>query len=491
MPSVSGKTILLVEDEAIIALSTSMTLKKFGFAVIVAPSGEKAVSAADEHPEICLILMDINLGKGMDGTEAARIILRKRELPIVFHSSHTEPEVVEKTEGISSYGYIVKNSGETVLHASIKMAFRLWASKEKFRGAFENVAAGMALTATDGSLLKVNEAFCSMLGYRRDELQSQTFSALTHPDDKALSMDRMNALLHGDENQARFTKRYIHKDGHSIWADVSAVLLHESSGASRHFITHVQDVTERREHLEYLNQFRNIISSTADGIALLDKNYRYRIVNKAYESFSGKKAHELIGLSVGEYLGEEFFTSQAKPHFDRCLAGEAVRYEAWVDYPTLGRRCVQVSYFPYYGEGQTVQGIVANTRDISGERIMAERLRDSMEQYDLLLRSAPVAILVMQDGRYVYCNPYGARLLGYETPDELIGRPVLDTIAEESREAVRNRVARLSEGGENPPFTMMLMRRDGSKIKSESRSIAIVYGQKPGILIIGREIGER
>lgn len=488
MASGRPKTILLVEDEAIIALSVSMTLKKFGFAVLVATNGEKAVEAADEHPEIGLILMDINLGKGMDGTEAARVILGKHALPIVFHSSHTEPDVVEKTEGISSFGYIVKNSGETVLLASIKMAFRLWASEEKFRSAFENVATGMVLTATDGRFIQANGAFCAMLGYGSDELQAADFSSLTHPDDKALSLERMKCLLEGQAERTRFSKRYIHKDGHAVWADLSAVLLRDEAGAPQHFITHVQDISERREHVEYLNQFRNIISSTADGIALLDRDYRYRIVNKAYETFSGRKAESLIGLSVSEYLGEEFFLSQAKPHFDRCLAGEAVRYEAWVTYPTLGRRYVQVSYFPYYGEGQAVEGIVANTRDISAERLMEERLRDSMEQYDLLLRSAPVAILVMQEGRYVYCNPYGAHLLGYAAPDELVGTSVLASIAEESRSAIAPRIVKVYSGQENPPVTMVLLRRDGSTIRSESRSIPIIYDQKPAALIIGREL---
>jgi CheY-like chemotaxis protein len=70
------KTILLVEDEAIIGLSVTMTLKQSGFAVILAMSGEKAVEVVDNHPEIGLVLMDINLGKGMNGTEAARLILQ-------------------------------------------------------------------------------------------------------------------------------------------------------------------------------------------------------------------------------------------------------------------------------------------------------------------------------------------------------------------------------------------------------------------------------
>src|SRR6056297_999089 len=127
------KKILLVEDEAIIAISESQMLQKHGFEVVTAYKGEGAIEIIDELPDISLILMDIDLGKGIDGTEAAQRILEKKDLPVVFLSSHTEAEVVEKTEGITSYGYIVKNSGETVMLASIRMAFRLFESRLKDR----------------------------------------------------------------------------------------------------------------------------------------------------------------------------------------------------------------------------------------------------------------------------------------------------------------------------------------------------------------------
>ena len=111
----------------------------------MARSGEQAVELVRGGPEIDLVLMDIDLGAGMDGTEAARLILGLRDLPLVFLSSHTEPLVVERTEGLTSYGYIVKNSGETVLLASIKMAFRLFQARaelrdreEHYRSLFEN-----------------------------------------------------------------------------------------------------------------------------------------------------------------------------------------------------------------------------------------------------------------------------------------------------------------------------------------------------------------
>jgi DNA-binding NarL/FixJ family response regulator len=59
--------------------------------------------------------MDIDLGKGMDGTQAAEIILQDHDIPLVFLSNHTEMEIVKKTDNITSYGYVIKSTGESVL----------------------------------------------------------------------------------------------------------------------------------------------------------------------------------------------------------------------------------------------------------------------------------------------------------------------------------------------------------------------------------------
>ena len=123
------KTILLVEDEVILALAQKKVLDKYGYATIIVNSGEKAVETVTSNHGIDLILMDIDLGNGIDGTEAAALILKNFDVPVVFCSSHTEPEIVEKTEKITSYGYVVKSSSNTVMDASIKMAFRLFEAK--------------------------------------------------------------------------------------------------------------------------------------------------------------------------------------------------------------------------------------------------------------------------------------------------------------------------------------------------------------------------
>jgi PAS domain S-box-containing protein len=133
LPDASTNHLLLVEDEALIAMGEKLVLERLGYRVTIAATGEQAVSTVERDASVRLVLMDVDLGRGMDGTEAAARILALRDVPVVFLSSHTEPEVVSKTEAVTSYGYVVKESGPTVLDASIKMAFRLHEARARER----------------------------------------------------------------------------------------------------------------------------------------------------------------------------------------------------------------------------------------------------------------------------------------------------------------------------------------------------------------------
>ena len=114
-------TILLVEDEPIVRLAKKRKLERFGYAVATADDGLSAVSMAETLPRVDLILMDIDLGSGIDGTEAAKRILQIKTLPIVFHTSHSEREMVDRVRTLPA----TATSSATVaivLQSSIEMA---------------------------------------------------------------------------------------------------------------------------------------------------------------------------------------------------------------------------------------------------------------------------------------------------------------------------------------------------------------------------------
>ena len=168
--------ILLVEDEAMIAMSEQMELELYGYQVVVAGTGEEAVEICGTDPEIDLILMDIDLGAGMSGPETATQILKAHQVPVVFLSSHTDRQVVALTEKISSYGYVVKNLGITVLDASIKMALRLFQAnvrleceKEHLQTTLNSIGEAVITTDTAGRITRINPIALNLTGWSLDD----------------------------------------------------------------------------------------------------------------------------------------------------------------------------------------------------------------------------------------------------------------------------------------------------------------------------------
>lgn len=126
MENKTKHTLLLVEDDTLTAKYEAAVLSKHNFNVITAYDGEMALELLNEETAVDLILMDIGLGGKIDGVRLAEIILSRADLPIVFLTGLSDRDIIEKTKNIASYGYILKNTDENVLVASIDMALKLY-----------------------------------------------------------------------------------------------------------------------------------------------------------------------------------------------------------------------------------------------------------------------------------------------------------------------------------------------------------------------------
>jgi two-component system, chemotaxis family, sensor kinase Cph1 len=127
-------------------------------------------------------------------------------------------------------------------------------SEKKFRNLFEHSPVGKSMTGIDGSL-HVNTAFAETVGYSEQELRERNWKEITHPDDIQYTADIIQSMLDGKTESARFEKRYIHKNGSTIWTDVSTYLQRDTNGDPQFFITTLSNISARkiaeleREHL--------------------------------------------------------------------------------------------------------------------------------------------------------------------------------------------------------------------------------------------------
>lgn len=134
---------------------------------------------------------------------------------------------------------------------------RLWTSQELFRLAFEHATVGIALVATDGTLLRVNPQLGKMFGYDQEKLEGTNVNDLAIPSDQTLSSDFIERALSGEQEIGVFEKRYRHRLGHIVECRVSSALVREADGRPTCFISHVSDITESRRVEEELKRLAN------------------------------------------------------------------------------------------------------------------------------------------------------------------------------------------------------------------------------------------
>jgi len=141
-------------------------------------------------------------------------------------------------------------------------------SEERFRGAFETSAIGMALVGLDGKWLKVNNSLCDIIGYSEEELMEKSFQDITYPEDLETGLDYMRRVISGEIPHYHMEKRYVHKDGRIIWILLSVSLVRGEDNQPLYFISQIEDITERKRAEEKAKKYTSQLESLNDRIRI-------------------------------------------------------------------------------------------------------------------------------------------------------------------------------------------------------------------------------
>jgi diguanylate cyclase (GGDEF)-like protein/PAS domain S-box-containing protein len=173
-------------------------------------------------------------------------------------------------------------------------------SEERSRSSFRDAAIGMALVGTDGRWLQVNRFLCQMLGYAEEELLSRTFKDISHPDDLDVSVSRVGELLEGKREGYQLEKRYLHADGHPVWAALSVSAVRDPVGNPLYLISQMQDITERKEAEEKIEEAEERYRTLVERIPVvtyiqeLSPFGRTIYISPQYESIKGYSREEAL-----------------------------------------------------------------------------------------------------------------------------------------------------------------------------------------------------
>jgi PAS domain S-box-containing protein len=238
-----------------------------------------------------------------------------------------------------------------------------------------------------------------------------------------------------------------------------------------------------------------LLASTATNLLLLiDRNYIYLAVNDSYLRAYNKPREEIVGHSAREILGPEIFDKFVKGYVDQCLAGEQVRYQSWFNYPTLGRRFMDVSYHPFFDVDGTITGVFADIHDITDLQTTEEALRQCEEKYGTVLDEMEESYYEVDiAGNFTYFNDAVCRQLGYSRQELMRMNYRVITPPEHVKKifSIYNQVYRTGK-----PLKLGQMERikkDGKRISVESSIFPLrnKSGEIIGFRGIARDVTER
>jgi PAS domain S-box-containing protein len=264
------------------------------------------------------------------------------------------------------------------------------ADADAWRSAFERSPNGMSIVALDGRWLQINAAYRRMLGYETGELVAASFRDVTHPDDVAEDQAFVAAALAGGIGVSAREKRYLRKDGSILWAHVRAELIRDESGEPLYFISHLQDITERRTAQELRREsdrtLHSVIDNTPAIICVKGRDHRYQLVNREFEEWCGIDSDRIVGRLADEMSWAPLFKAGHAEDQLVLDAGQTIQ-----DEETISRdgheRVFLTTRFPLLDENGEIHAVCTMSTDIT-ERRLAERAKRERLQCSELIYSA-------------------------------------------------------------------------------------------------------
>jgi len=316
-----------------------------------------------------------------------------------------------------------------------------------FRVVFEQNAMGMALRAVDpreSLWLEVNDKFCEIFGYTREKLLQMTSIDLSYPEEQDDAVEYNQRLLSGEIKSYSREKRYIHKDGHTIWANIWLSAVDGSDDTPSMIISVIEDITERKREEAALQEseerFKAFIDASPSAILMKDIEGRYLVANKRWHEWFNPEGIEIIGKSVHDFYSREH--AEAISAQDRKIVetGRAVKLEYETPFADGQVRNTLMQKFPIHDSGGAIVGVGGVNMDIT-ERKEAERalstayeqletivedrtreLTESRNRMRAIFDNAPVELYLKDlEGRYIEVNRQFEDLFNVKSPD-IVGK---------------------------------------------------------------------
>jgi len=497
-------SILIVEDEYIVAKDIKISLEKIGYTICsIVASGEEAITKA-EKDDLDLVLMDIMLKGKMDGIEAAELIRSRFGIPVIFLSAYSDKDMLKRAKLALPSGYLLKPFQDRELKAIIEVALyadrvdterkRAEEALRESEARFKDVSLSMAdwiweidendqYTFSSGKIKEV-------MGYEPDELLGKTpFDFM--PEEEARRVKGIFRELAERRQPIVDLKNWnLKKDGSRICLLTCGVPLIDNTGALIGYRGVDKDITKDLQAEEKLKRAltvtEQIIENMPCGMVIVGKDKIVKKVNRAALAMMGHDSgKEIVGLPCYKNIcpADEY----------RCPVldlGQTVDNSEKTVIHKDGRHIpVYKSVLSLTIDGQEVQ--LEAFVDISELKTIENALRESEQKQRTIMETLADPVVVYDGaGKATYVNPAFTRVFGWKL-EELLGRRI-DFVPDESVAETRDGIAKVLEEGRLTGFETQRTTRDGRKIDVclGAALLRDATGQSTGIVVDFQDITE-
>ena len=348
-------------------------------------------------------------------------------------------------------------------------------SEAQFKSAFEDAGVGMAISSLGGRWLQVNEKLCSMLGYTKSELTNRRFAEVTHDDDVAANLSAKDELFHDPNAVYQTEKRYLHKDGSIVWAQLNVSMVMDEANQPLYFISQMQDITSRKAAVEQLTKsemrYHELFENANDLIYTRDLEGNFTSVNRACEETTGYSRDEIMAMRFEDLVAPDQIV-KANLMMRRGNNNQLPPFHEFVVISKSGQRItLEISTRLIYQDEQLI-GVQGIARNITERQTAQQRLRDSEQKYRQLGEGIMHQIwTAAADGKLTYANERTLEYLGL-TIEEAARKNWDEFVHPEDLVQSRKLWALSLDGGGDYETEFRLRRRDGEYFWFQARATA-------------------
>ncbi|MBU4547999.1 MAG: PAS domain S-box protein, partial [Euryarchaeota archaeon] len=319
--------------------------------------------------------------------------------------------------------------------------------EDKFKLAFENAPIGMCLLDITGYYVIVNHSFSRMIGYSPEELTHKTYADITHPDDLPKNRKWFKDILEGKKDHYKLQKRYVHKNGAIIWAEVLARLIQDENAHPLYFDIHVTDISLIKELDELIRFQARALSQVHDVVVAVDNHNQVIYWNKCAEELYGVKFQDALGKDLNDVHEYQWIHPEDEIDSQKSLDTTGTWRGENKHRTRQGKEFIVESALSVLtNEKNQKIGILSVVRDITSRKMMERELKKSEKNYRSLVELARTGVIFMDiTGKMEYINPHFAHLLGFKLK-KLRGTSFFDLLDSSQEQKAINYLKNVKDG---------------------------------------------